>query len=198
MAIIKSLGIEAVVLIKGEKAQEYAYKGTCDPGSIACYIASIDDAEYSIRFLVSDEDTYEDDQNGLGIKVIIDGITRMRLVWDMNRKEYMYLDGKRVEKEGGGMAVKPFKFAAMGIVDGTGDDEEKDLVEEQRKKTKSYGKIVVEVTPINSYMAVQNRVAKVGEENEEEPLTEIMLKANKGRQLTHVTGYVILEENDND
>ena len=194
MAIIKVVpGIEAVVLINGQKAQEYEEEGTAFNGHVHShvnrYIQSIDDANFSIRILVNDEYKFERGvHDGLGIKVLVDGVYRCSAMWRMERPiEYMILSGGKVPRGESGAAIKAFKFTPISTVDGKGEDGERDRVERQKEDTKYTGEIEILITRLKINKMEDGLVIASGKMLET-PHSKLLLKANHARGLTHGVG----------
>lgn len=190
MAIIKRVpGIEAVVVIKGEKVQEYKYNGTRSSKQVGRYIESIDDAEFAIRILVNDEYKFgKVGDDGLGIKVFVDGEYRCSTVWRMDSPiTYKYLHGTRVPKEGGGSRLLAFKFKKIKTVSGEGEEHERELAAQQKEDTKDTGEIAVLFSRVKVKEEKSGLVADGGKTTET-PHSELLFKVNHARKLTHGTG----------
>ena len=178
-------GIEAVILVGGQKAQEYKHDdvfGELD--NISRSIESKDDTEFSIRLLVNEEYKFVPGKHdALGIKVFVDGVKRCTSIWNENRPiDYIYLTGRKIKNQNGTVSVALFKFGTINIV----DSEDKDAANLQREQTKNTGKVVVEVARCR-VNAMFKGMAKDSDQELETSPAEMMLKATAGRKLTHRT-----------
>lgn len=177
-------GIEAVVLVGGQKAQEYKHDNVFGEfDNISRYIESNDDTEFSIRLLKKEYKFVPGKHDALGIKVFVDGVKMCTSIWNENRPiDYMYLTGRKTKNQNGTISVAPFKFVAINIVDG----EDRDAANLQREQTNNTGNIVVEVSRCRVNAVFKGMAKDTDKELETSP-SEMMLKVAAGRKLTHRT-----------